>query len=71
MGALYFSLDQLLKKGFVQKTTKTFYQKKGGRSRTYYNLTSRGKKALEEVRVHQKSLWNGIPDMAFDAKKTK
>jgi PadR family transcriptional regulator PadR len=69
MGALYFSLDQLLRKGFVEKTTKTYYQKKGGRSRTYYSLTNRGKKALEEVRVHQKSLWDGITEIAFDSKK--
>ena len=71
MGALYFSLDQLLRKGFVRKTTKAFYQKKGGRSRTYYSLTNRGKKALEEVRIHQKSLWDGVPELALDAKKLK
>ncbi len=71
MGALYFSLEQLLRKGYVKKTAKTFYQKKGGRSRTYYSLTNRGKKALEEVRVHQKSLWDGIPEMAFEVKKSK
>jgi DNA-binding PadR family transcriptional regulator len=71
MGALYFSLDQLLRKGFVQKTTRVYYQKKGGRSRTYYSLTNRGKKALEEVRIHQKSLWKGIPEMVLDVKKSK
>ena len=71
MVALYFSLDQLLRKGYVKKTAKTFYQKKGGRSRTYYNLTNRGKEALEEVRAHQKSLWDGITEMAFDIKKSK
>ncbi|MGD9345781.1 MAG: helix-turn-helix transcriptional regulator [Candidatus Aminicenantes bacterium] len=71
MGALYFSLDQLLRKGFVQKTTKTFYQKKGVRSRTYYSLTNRGKKALKDVRAHQKSLWDGIPEMSFNATKSK
>jgi PadR family transcriptional regulator PadR len=71
LGALYFSLDQLLRKGYVQKTTKNIYNKKGGRSRTYYALTKRGKKALEDVRVYQKSLWDGIPEMAFDLKKSK
>ena len=66
MGALYFSLDQLLRKGHVNKTIKHFYQKKGGRSRTYYSLTEDGKKALWEVRAYQKSLWQGIPEIKFD-----
>jgi PadR family transcriptional regulator PadR len=71
MGALYFSLDQLLRKGHVIKTIIPFYQKKGGRSRTYYSLTEDGKKALWEVRAYQKSLWQGIPEMKFDLKNTK
>ncbi len=69
MGALYFSLDQLLRKGYVSKTTKQFYHEKGGRSRTYYSLTEDGKRALQEVKAYQKSLWKGIPEIAFDMKK--
>ena len=69
MGALYFSLDQLLRKGYVHKTTKQFYHEKGGRSRTYYTLTEDGKKALWMVRIYQKSLWEGIPEMTFNVKK--
>ena len=71
MGALYFSLDQLLRKGYVSKTTKKFYHEKGGRSRTYYRLTKDGKKALQEVRAYQMSLWKDIPEIAFDGKKSK
>jgi PadR family transcriptional regulator PadR len=71
LGSLYFSLDQLLRKGYVSKTVKSFYHEKGGRSRTYYSLTEGGKKALQEVRAYQKSLWDGIPKMAFDVKKSK
>jgi PadR family transcriptional regulator PadR len=71
MGALYFSLDQLLRKGYVSKTTKQFYHEKGGRSRTYYSLTKDGKKALQEARAYQKSLWKGVPEIAFDVKKSK
>ncbi len=71
MGALYFALDQLLRKGYVSKSTKQFYHEKGGRSRTYYSLTGDGKKALQEVKAYQKSLWKGIPEIAFDVKKTE
>jgi DNA-binding PadR family transcriptional regulator len=71
MGALYFALEQLLRKGYVHKTAKNFYNQKGGRSRTYYNLSSRGKKALQEARSYQRSLWDGIPELVFEAKKSK
>jgi len=71
MGALYFSLDQLLRKGYVTKVTRNVYRKRGGRSRTYYNLTNRGKKALHEARTHQKSLWDGVPEMSLNPTKSK
>ena len=71
MGALYFSLDQLLRKGYVSKTTKQFYHEKGGRSRTYYVLTNNGKRVLKEVKAYQRALWDGIPEIAFDVKKSK
>jgi DNA-binding PadR family transcriptional regulator len=71
MGALYFSLDQLLRKGYVHKAAKSFYSEKGGRSRTYYTLSGRGKKALQEARSCHRSLWDGIPEVAFEAKKAK
>jgi PadR family transcriptional regulator PadR len=71
MGALYFSLDQLQREGYVRKTKKQFYHKKGGRSRTYYSLTEDDKKALQKVKAYQKSLWEGIPEIAFDVKESK
>jgi len=69
LGSLYFSLDQLLRKGYVSKTITQVYHQKGGRSRTYYSLTEDGKKALLEVRDYQKSLWNGISEVAIDLKE--
>ncbi len=71
MGALYYSLDQLLRKGYVDKTIKNIPQEKAGRSRTYYLLIKKGKKALQEARIYQKKLWKGIPEMAFALKESK
>ena len=68
MGALYFALDQLLRKGLVHKTTKHLYREKGGRSRTYYTLTEKGLLSLREIKAYQLSLWQGIPDKAFETK---
>jgi PadR family transcriptional regulator PadR len=69
LGALYFSLDQLLRKGYVTKNIQPVYHEKGGRSRTYYCLTDRGKEALQEVRSYQKSLWKGISKVEFEVNK--
>jgi PadR family transcriptional regulator PadR len=69
MGALYFALDQLFRKGLVKKALGHVYHEKGGRSRTYYTLTDEGKRALGEVKAYQKSLWKGIPELTFDVKK--
>jgi PadR family transcriptional regulator PadR len=71
MGALYYSLDQLLRKGLVEKTLRRGPEEKAGRSRTYYRLTRRGERALQEARAYQKRLWNGIPEMVFDADKSR
>lgn len=71
LGALYYSLDQLLRKGYVSKILKNLTPDKAGRSRTYYILTKKGKRALQEARVYQRSLWDGIPEMAFEIKKSK
>ena len=66
MGALYFSLDRLFRIGYVNKIAKNAAQEKGGRSRTYYRLTPKGKRALQEVRDYQISLWRGIAELAVD-----
>jgi DNA-binding PadR family transcriptional regulator len=71
MGALYFALDQLQRKGHVSKVIKRFYHEKGGRSRTYYSLTEEGGHALREVRIYQKSLWRGISENVFESKNEK
>lgn len=65
MGALYFSLDQLHKKGFVSKATGNPTPERGGRSKTFYRLTTEGKKALQRAKEHQETLWKEIPDVAF------
>ena len=71
LGALYYSLDQLLRKGYVNKIMKPDEENSLGRARTYYILTTKGKRALQDARTYQTSLWKGIPEMAFVLKKEK
>jgi len=58
-GSLYFSLGQLVKKGFVTKKTGEPTSKRGGRRKYYYTLTDDGIKALQATYEHQQSLWKG------------
>ena len=60
-GSLWVSMDILHKRGFVKKQMADPTPQRGGRSKIYYNLTSKGIRALEEAREFQKSLWEGVP----------
>jgi DNA-binding PadR family transcriptional regulator len=60
LGALYFTLDQLHKKGYVHKTAGAPTPERGGRSKTYYRLTPEGIEALRQARSHQEALWEGL-----------
>lgn len=58
-GGLYFSLGQLVKKGYVEKKAGEPTSKRGGRRKYYYTLTKEGKSSLQATYDHQKSLWKG------------
>jgi len=68
IGSLYFTLDQLYKKGLVSKSPGNPTPERGGRRKTYYQLTPQAKKDLQAVREHQKNLWEGVRDFAEDTK---
>ncbi len=63
MGGLYFSLDQLYRKGLVSKHLADPSPERGGRSKTFYRLTKDGRSALEAVRRHHESLWSRVPGL--------
>ena len=65
-GGLYFELDQLVKKALVEKIEGEPTNKRGGRRKFYYRLTSFGKESLKQTYEHQRSLWEGISDIVFD-----
>ncbi len=64
LGALYFALDQLVRKEFLGKRQGESTAKRGGKSKTYYRLTPEGKEALDAVRAHQERLWKALPKPA-------
>lgn len=65
-GGLYFSLGQLVKKGYVEKKTGEPTSQRGGRRKYYYTLTANGKKALQSTYEHQKFLWKDLSAHLLD-----
>ena len=64
-GGLYFAMDQLVKKGLLNKTQGQPEAKQGGRTKFFYTLTDAGMKALKQTYAHQQTLWKGMEDYAY------
>ncbi len=64
-GALWVSLDNLAKKGYLVKSLADPTPTRGGRGKVYYLLTSDGLRALQQVRNLQQTLWAGIPQLSL------
>jgi len=62
-GALYVSLDKLVKKGYVTKTAGQPTPERGGRSKNYYHLTDNGVVALNTVHKMNQILWENLPEL--------
>lgn len=66
MGALYFTLDQLFRKGFVNKAVSPPVSERRGRSRIYYSLSEHGKKALNATKELEESLWEDLSKFGLE-----
>ena len=59
LGSLWVSMDQLAKKGMVEKRFADPTPRRGGRSKIYYHVTKVGLEALEDVKEFQQTIWQG------------
>lgn len=64
-GALFVSLDRLVKKGHLQSTLSDPTPERGGRSKRMYTVTKSGLKALVEIREVGQAMWAGIPEISL------
>jgi PadR family transcriptional regulator PadR len=65
-GTLYGLLRQLAFKGFIRKRLGDPAPKKGGRRKTYFDLTQEGRQALKEaIQLHHR-VWKDIDEWSFD-----
>ncbi|MFC2161419.1 PadR family transcriptional regulator [Acidobacteriota bacterium] len=60
-GALFTSLEQMVRKGYLKSHLTLPLAVRGGRSKRIYHVTNIGKAALYEMKDMQKKMW----DIAF------
>lgn len=61
-GALFISLEQLVKKGYLTSSLTAPLPERGGRSKRIYALTQDGYKALEEIKIIERKMWEAVPE---------
>ncbi len=61
-GALFISLEQLVKKNYLTSFMTDPLPERGGRSKRIYSVTSSGKEALEEIKQMGNKMWQAVPD---------
>lgn len=70
MGAMHTALVRLEDKGYVRSFNGEVTEDRMGRPRRYYQITALGKRAMEKAKDTRNALWNAIPSMALDVKRT-
>lgn len=60
VGAVYIPLERMVRKGFLLTNESDPTDRRGGRRKRFYTLSSKGKEALLAVRAVQDSAWSGL-----------
>lgn len=66
MSSVHTALYRLEEKGYVQSSLGGASDRRGGRRKRIFVITSAGKAALLEARQHRQYLWSKIPDYLFE-----
>lgn len=62
-GALFISLEQLVKKGYLLSSLTDPLPERGGRSKRIYSITPYGQKALNEIKRMERIMWDSISEI--------
>ena len=65
-GALYVSLNRLIKYGYLESSIGEASSVRGGRAKKYYRLTKDGILALKQIRQLQNLMWKDFDRYADD-----
>lgn len=66
VGAVYVPLKRLKKRGYLETWDSEPTEERGGRSKRFYKLTSKGVQALQQVKIVQDESWRNLPDLGLD-----
>jgi len=69
-GALYVSLNRLIKYGYLESGIGESSSVRGGRAKKYYRLTKDGISALKNIRRLQRLMWKDFDSRADELMKT-
>ncbi len=64
-GALFVSLDRLVKKDYLVSNLAEPTSRRGGRSKRMYRLAPAGVQALIEIRQIEQAIWAGITELTL------
>ena len=62
-GSIYITLDRLESKGFVTSRLGESTPERGGRAKTYFQITGRGLRAVRAAQRTLVKLWSGVPEL--------
>ncbi|MBN2244218.1 MAG: PadR family transcriptional regulator [Candidatus Aminicenantes bacterium] len=62
-GALFISLEQLVKKGYLLSSLTDPLPERGGRSKRIYSITPYGQKALNEIKRMERIMWDSVSEI--------
>jgi DNA-binding PadR family transcriptional regulator len=60
-GSIYITLDRLESKGFVTSRLGESTPERGGRAKTYFQVTGKGVRAVRQAQRTLVRLWSGVP----------
>lgn len=69
-GALYVSLNRLIKYGYLESAIGKSSSKRGGRAKKYYRLTKAGISALKNIQRLQRLMWKDFESLVDELIKT-
>jgi PadR family transcriptional regulator PadR len=63
MGSVYITLDRLESKGLVTSRLGEPTPERGGRAKTYFQITGKGLREVRQARRTLINLWRGLPQV--------
>ena len=70
VGALQSALRRMEKKGYLESRLGETDAKRGGKPKRYFYITAFGKSALDYYKDVRLDLWNAMPKVVLDLKKS-